>query len=87
MLIKVVKSDKINISVVSNCKDETVKKSLLMLKNLNKTSDYITLNAKQAFTQLRQAFTNALIFQQFALKYFTQMKIDISSYAIRRVLN
>ena len=33
----------------NNCDDKTVKKSPCF-KNLNKTTDYLTSNAKQAFT-------------------------------------
>ena len=38
-----------------DCEDEMVKKSLS--KNLNRATDYLTLDARQAFTQLRQVFT------------------------------
>ena len=43
----------------SDYEDEAVRK--LPSKNLNKTTSYSTPDANQAFTQLRQAFTKALI--------------------------
>ena len=46
-----------------DCKNETVGKSLP--KNLNGTIGYLTLDAKWAFTQLRQVFTKAPIFRHF----------------------
>ena len=36
-----------------NCEDKTVKKLPLISKNLNKAMNYLTPNAKRAFTQLK----------------------------------
>ena len=47
-----------------NREDETVEKSQCS-KNSNRTTHYLTPNARQAFTQLRQTFTEALILQHF----------------------
>ena len=41
--------------------DETVKRLLLISKNSNRATNYLTPAAKQAFTQLRQVLTEALI--------------------------
>ena len=48
----------------SDCKNKTDKK-LHHSKNLNGAMGYLTPNAKQAFTQLRQVFTKAPILQYF----------------------
>ena len=53
------KSYKMNVSISIDCEDKTVKKFLFTFKNLNKTINYLALNAKQVFTQLKQAFTKA----------------------------
>ena len=45
--------------------DKTTKKPRLTSKNLNRATSYLTPNSKQAFTQLRQAFTKVLILQYF----------------------
>ena len=58
--------DKINISGGGDCEDETVGRSTS--KNSNRAISYLTHNARQAFTQLRQAFTKALILWNFDLK-------------------
>ena len=46
----------------SDCKEETVGRSPLTFKNSNGATGYLTLDAKQAFTQLRQVFTKAPVF-------------------------
>ena len=48
---------------------------------------YLTFDARQAFTQLRQTFTKALILQHFDSKYLIQIKSDASGCAIGRVLS
>ena len=68
-----------------DCEDETVEKSLS--KNLNRATGYFTPAARSTFTQLRKAFTKALIFQHFDPKCHIRIKTDASSYAIGRVLN
>ena len=43
--------------------------------------------AREAFNQLRQAFTKALIFRYFDLEYHIWIETDASSYAIGGVLS
>ena len=74
-------------SISGDCKNETVKKSPLISKNLNRATGYLTPGAKQAFTQLRQAFTKAPILQHFDSKCHIWIKTDASSYAISRIVN
>ena len=76
--------DKIGVSG-SDRKDKTVERSLS--KNLNGATGYLTLNARQAFTQLKQVFTKASILRHFDLEYHIQIETDVSSYAINRVLS
>ena len=68
-----------------DCEDETVETS--PFKNLNKATSYLTPNARQAFTQLKQAFTKALILEHFDLECHIQIEIDASGYAIGDVLS
>ena len=76
-----------SIGGVGDCKDEMVERSLFRFKNSNGATGYLTANAKQAFTQLRQAFTKALILQHFDPKYHIRIENDVSDYAIGRVLS
>ena len=48
---------------------------------------FLTLNARHAFTQLKQTFTKALIFRHFDLEQHIQIKTDASGYAIGGVLS
>ena len=50
-------------------------------------SNYLTLNAKKAFDQLRQAFTEAPILQHFDPEQYIRVETDVSGYAIGRVLS
>ena len=43
---------------------------------------FLTPNARQVFTQLRQMFTEALIFQHFDTEYHIQIETNAFSYAI-----
>ena len=81
------KSKKSNIdgSGASNYEDETIER--LSSKNLNKAAKYLTPKARLGFTQLKKAFTKALIFQHFDQKYHIQVQTDISNYAIGTVLS
>ena len=58
--------DEVGIGDSGNCEDETVGRS--PYKNLNKATGYLIPDARQAFIQLKQAFTKALILQHFNLK-------------------
>ena len=70
-----------------DCKDETVKRSLLTSKNSNKATGYLIPKARLAFTQLRKAFIKALILQHFDPKCHIWIETDVSGYAIDGVLN
>ena len=48
---------------------------------------FLTLDAGQAFTQLRQAFTEALIFRHFDPDRYIRIETDASGYAIGGVLS
>ena len=48
--IDVVKSDKVSVDSNSNYKHKTVERYLLISKNLNKATNFLTPNAKQVFT-------------------------------------
>ena len=88
LLLSMAKNAKFgNIGDNSDCKDETVKRSPLIFKNLNGATGYLTLDAKQAFTQLRQAFTEVPILQHFDPKCHIQIKTDGSGYIIGKVLS
>ena len=69
-----------------DCKNGTVKRSPRS-QNLNGGTDYLTPNARQAFTQLRQAFTKALILRHFDLECHIRIETNASDYAIGGVLS
>ena len=48
---------------------------------------FLTPDARQAFTQLRQAFTKAPILQHFDSEHYIQIKTDASGYVISGVLS
>ena len=76
------------ISIVGGGSDiEKVKRSLFTSQNLNGAMRYLIFNAKQALIQLRQAFTKALIFWHFDLKYYIRIETNASGYAIGGVLS
>ena len=68
-------------------KDKTIKRLPLTSKNSNGATGYLTPGAKQAFTQLRQAFTEAPILQHFDPDNHIRIETDVSGYAIGRVLS
>ena len=76
-----------NIDGSGDYENKTVKKLPLTSKNLNGAMGYITYNAKQVFTQLKQVFTKAPILQHFDLEYYLRIETDLLSYAIDGVLN
>ena len=69
-----------------NYEDEMVKRSPLTSKNLNRTIGYLNPNAKQTFTQLKQAFTKAPIPQHFDPEYHIRTKTNASGYTIGGLL-
>ena len=70
-----------------NCENETVKRSPLTFKNSNGATGYLTPDAKRAFTQLRQAFTEAPIPRHFDPECHIRIETDASGYAIGGVLS
>ena len=57
-------------------------------KNLSKsTLDFLISGAKLAFTELRQAFLKALIFQHFDREHYIRIETDSSGYAICGILS
>ena len=47
---------------------------------------FLILGNKKVFNQLKLAFTKALIFQNFDLEFHIWIEINISRYAINRIL-
>ena len=82
----VAESDEVGSSSGGDHEDKTVERSLYS-KNSNRATDYLTPNARQAFTKLRQAFTKASILRHFNLEYYIRIETDASGYAISCVLN
>ena len=82
----VAESDKLCGSGGSDCENRTVEKSICS-KDLNEATDYLTPDTRQAFTQLRQVFTKALILRHFDLECQIRIETDVSGYAIGGVLN
>ena len=74
-------------SIGGNCEDEIVKRSLLISKNSNGATGYLTPGAKWAFTKLKQAFTKASILRHFDPECNIRIKTEASSYAIAGVLS
>ena len=77
--------DEVAIGGGGDRKDETVRKSLS--KNLNVATGYLTLDNRQAFTQLRQTFTKAPILWHFDLECHIRIETNVSGYAIDEVLS
>ena len=48
---------------------------------------FLTFNTKKVFNYLRQAFIKASILQHFDSKYYIQIQIDTSGYAIDGVFS
>ena len=85
MLIDLAEVDKVGAGDNSDCKDETVRK--LPSKNLNRATVYLTPDARQAFTQLRQTFTKAPILWHFDPKCHIRIETNVLGYAIGGVLS
>ena len=84
LLVDVAKNAEVGVGV-SDCEDKTVGRS--PSKNLNGATSYLTPNARQTFTQLRQAFTEASILRHFDPKCHIQIETNASGYAIGGVLS
>ena len=63
--------------------NETLNKKLSKSKNLT----FLTTDARQAFTQLRQTFIETSIFSYFDSKRHIKIKTNVSSYTIRNILS
>lgn len=70
-------------------KSQNLAKSKKGIKIYNKPSNlgFFTPKAKEAFTELKQVFTKALMLTHFKLDCYIQIEINISSYAIGGVLS
>ena len=55
--------------------------------SIKNVSNYLTVNTKRAFNQLRQAFTKAPIFKHFNPERYIQVKTDTSGNAIGGVMS
>lgn len=69
-----------------NCSGDKISKTIKSKSAFSRT-DFLTPKARLAFTQLRQAFTKAPIFQYFDLKYDIWIETNASRYAIGGVLS
>ena len=83
--IDVAEVDKVSIGDGNYYEDKMVGRS--PSKKLNRAIDYLTPDARQTFSQLRQAFTKALIFQHLDLGSYIRVETEVSSYAISEVLS
>ena len=77
--------DEVGVGGGGDRKDKTVGRS--PSKNLNRAIGYLTPNARRAFTQLRQAFTEAPILRHFDPECHIRIETDASGYAIGGVLS
>ena len=73
--------------VEKNVQNSSKSKNLAKSKKTVRCSDFLTLGAKLAFTELRQAFLKALILHHFNPERYIRIEIDVSGYAIGRVLS
>ena len=60
-----------------DCKVETVKRSPFISKNSTGAIGYLTPGARQAFTQLKKAFTEAAILRYFDPECHIRIETDI----------
>ena len=56
-------------------------------KNMEARSGFFTLEARLAFTKLRQAFMEASIPHHFDSEYHIQIETDVSGYTISEILS
>ena len=85
LLIDVAEVDEVDVGSGCDCENKIVGRS--SSKNSNRAISYLTSDTRQAFTQLRQAFTKAPIFQYFDLEYHIWIESDMPDYAIGGVLS
>lgn len=97
---KIIIDESIKLILSKSKKTKTTKfKKLAKLKNLLNLSkslnvdnnvgitEFLTFKARLTFILFGHALTEATIFQYFDLKYFIQIKTNISSYFIDRTLS
>ena len=77
--------DEVGVGGGGNREDETVGRS--PSKNSNRATGYLIPNTRQAFTQLRQTFTKALILRHFDPKCHIWIETDLSGYAMSGLLS
>ena len=82
--INVAEVDNVSTGDGGDYEDETFGK--LLSKNSNGAPSYLTPDARQAFTQLRQAFTKAPILRLFDPKYHIPIETNTSGYTTGGVL-
>lgn len=73
-----------NFSKSQKLKNSTV---LFNIDTNIKDTRFLNFKASIGFTQLKQVFTKATIFQHFDLKYYIRIKTDVSGYLIGGVLS
>ncbi len=56
-------------------------------KNLGQSGTFLTIDTRRAFTELRQAFIEAPILNQFDPECHIQIEIDALGYAISRIFS
>ena len=83
--LDVAEVDEVGVGGGGDRKDETVGRS--PSKNSNGATGYLTPDARRAFTQLRQAFTEAPILRHFDPECHIRIETDASGYAIGGVLS
>ena len=83
-----------SVDVVDNIKfsidgggDNMVEKLPFYTKTIIRDTGYLTPDTKMVFTQLKKAFTKALIFCHFDPECYIRIKINASGYAIEGVLS
>ena len=76
-----------SVGIGNNCENKTIEISPLTSKNLNRAIGYLTPKARLAFTQLKKAFTKALILQHFDLKCHIRIETNTSGYVIGKILS
>ena len=83
-----VRNDEVGKKVQKTSKFKNLSKSKKSSKSKKTVgSDFLTPGARLVFTKLRQVFVEALILYYFNLKHHIRVEMDISGYAISRVLN
>ena len=74
---------------VMNLSKNNKSRNLTYMPNIGaiEKPNFLISNAKKFFNHLRLAFIKALILQHFDLESHIQIEIDVSNYAISRVLS